>query len=87
MADFISPNDAWLMQLTLTDLNTLFVYYNKLKPVANTAPNSQRFGQWICNDYCPTNSTWPELYYEPNDRKAFNMIVQKLLEQEGLKYL
>ena len=43
---------------------------------------SQRFGQWVANNYLVEGTdgpSWPELYYEANPAKALALVV---LEQQ-----
>ena len=37
-----------------------------------------RLGQWFVNHYC--SSSWPELFYEENDRVAIDKIYMWLLD-------
>lgn len=42
------------------------------------ATDGQRPGQRFCNMYLTAGVSWPELYYERNEEKAFLMIQQWL---------
>lgn len=43
-----------------------------------------RFGQAWINEYLPANLADPELFYEPDEGKAFSIIVQKYGEFQYL---
>lgn len=36
-------------------------------------PRTERFGQWFCNRCLIADISWPELFYEEDSVKAFNM--------------
>lgn len=39
------------------------------------AHKSQRFGQFYINRYMPSDTVWPELFYEKDSEKALYMIL------------
>lgn len=51
-------------------------YYN------TGADKTQRFGQFFCNQYLPEGETWSELFYETDNFKAIQMILNRYFPQE-----
>lgn len=39
---------------------------------------TQRFGQFYINQYMPSNTVWPELFYERDIFKAQQMIINRI---------
>lgn len=47
------------------------------------ANKSQRFGQFFYNRYIHTGKPWPELFYETDNAKAIEMIVNYIEENQN----
>ncbi len=60
--------------VTLNDIGTIALRYYREK-----YDRSQRFGQYFVNHYVPLERLpWPELFYETDNAKALDMILDYL---------
>jgi hypothetical protein len=51
--------------------------------VRRNLQNTQRFGQFFINQYMPSNTVWPELFYEPDVFTAMELIATRYAAQES----
>lgn len=52
-----------------------FVPESAVKYFRSGAHKTQRFGQFYINNYMPSGTDWPELFYEEDNDKALYMIL------------
>jgi hypothetical protein len=43
---------------------------------------TQRFGQFFINYYMPSDTVWPELFYEEDDTAAVEAVIQYLQDNQ-----
>lgn len=59
-----------------------FVPESAVKYFRSDAHKTQRFGQFYINTYMPSDTVWPELFYEEDNDKALKMILE-LSDENG----
>jgi hypothetical protein len=52
-----------------------FVPESAVEYFRSGAHKSQRFGQFYINRYMPSDTVWPELFYEKDTKKALELIL------------
>lgn len=60
----------------LTDSTDLFIIWIRWN---QTQRPRQRFGQFVINNCLHDGKPWPELWYETDSAKAYNMIAEHIL--------
>jgi len=58
------------------------VLYTARERYRREADTTLRFGQWYINTYRPAHNPWPELFYERDDDKAWQMIIDDVTARE-----
>ena len=63
---------------TTEELTYCWIKWNK----KHGSSGPLRFGQWMIVEYASPGIVWPELFYEPDHNKAFNIILKELENED-----
>lgn len=57
---------------TLEDLSVCWLMYQQQEE------KFERFGQYMCNNHRDSGNPWPELFYEIDDQKAYQLCMAEI---------